>query len=221
MNPPWWGIPVVLVIGAAVIVAGWWWDRRRHRAESAGFITAEDITRASGPVGLPEADARALLAQRGPTPTLPGGLADAAFVTHPTLGVGIVRDPLVLVTDAEIDDDRLLLPLLTLARTADTALVLVAPWFSPDAVGTLAANHRTGRVSVLPIELADPDLLAGIARQCARAGDGAVIGASDLQAGWLPDAVRGTAAWWIADLDDSWVETRHAASHNDEPSSSG
>lgn len=203
MNPPWWGIPVLLVVGAAVIVAGWWWDRRRQRAASEGFTTEDDLTKGPTKPQLPDAELPALLGARGLEPTLPAGLADRAFLTHPTRGVAAVRDPLVLVTDVELDDERLILPLLDSAHTTRRALVIVAPGFGFGLLGTLRANLLTGRVTTLPVELADPDLLGRAAGLCSTT----VVPDADLRAGWWPAENRGTCAAWVADLDDSWVIT--------------
>ena len=205
MNPPSWGIWVLLVVGVLVIAAGWWWDRRRHRAASEGFTTEDDLqaqARATrNPHTLPDADVAALLAGRTEEPTLPGGLADREFLTHPERGVAAVRDALVVVTDADLDDERLILTLLDSAHTRSRPLVLVAPSFGFGLLGTLRANHITGRVTTLPIELADPGLL----HEAARLTGGEVVPDADLRSGWLPDSVRGTAASWVADEDDSWV----------------
>ncbi|HHU40207.1 MAG TPA: hypothetical protein GXZ45_13115 [Propionibacterium sp.] len=204
MNPPWWGIPVVLVLGAAVILGGWWWDRRRQRlAASGGFTTEDALASTAPPPGLPDAELSTLLAGRSPEPTLPAALADREFLTHPARGVAAVRDPLVVVTDAALDDERLILPLLDSAQARGQALVLVAPTFGFGLLGTLRANHRTGRVTTVPLELADPDLLARAASLCGTV----VVPDADLRSGWWPESHRGTCSSWVADLDNSWVDT--------------
>lgn len=201
MNLPSWGIGVVLVVGVLVIGAGWWWDRRRQRAASEGFTTEDDLARGTRAEGLPDADVTALLAARGPAPDLPGGVADREFLTHPARGVAAVRDPMVVVTDAELEDERLILTMLDSAHSRGRTLVLVAPTFGFGLLGTLRANLMTGRVTTLPIELADPDLLARTAALCGTL----VVPDADLRAGWWPDSHRGTCAAWVADLDHSWV----------------
>lgn len=202
MNPPSWGIPVLLVVGVLVIAAGWWWDRPRTRKGAEGFTTEDDLLSHTPPSTLPDADLAALLSARGAEPTLPGGVADREFLTHPRSGVAAVRDPIVVVTDAPLEDERLILSLLDSARARSRPLVLVAPGFGFGLLGTLRANHLTGRVTTLPIELADPDLLSRTAALCGTA----VTPDADLRSGWLPESSRGTAAWWVADMDDSWVE---------------
>lgn len=203
MNPPWWGIPVILVVGALVVWFGWWRDRRRNRAASEGFTTEQDLAAQPEPTGLSEADLSGLLAARPDDATAPAGLADAAFLTHPARGVAAVTDPLVLVTDADLDDQALVLPVLAAAREDGRSLVLVAPGFGFTLLETLRANTRSGRVTCVPVELADPDLL----ERLAAATGGRVVPGSDLASGWLPPGSLGSCAWWVADREDSWVGT--------------
>ncbi len=201
MNPPWWGIPLLLVVGAAIIIAGWWWDRRRQRRASEGFVTEDDLTTSPPPTVLSETDLSTILAARGPEPTLPAGLADREFLTHPARGIAAVQNPIVVVTETDLEDERLILTLLDSALTTRSPLVLVAPTFGFGLLGTLRANHRTGRVTTLPVELTDPELLSRAADLCHTL----VVPDADLRSGWLPPSHRGTCASWIADLDDSWV----------------
>lgn len=203
MTPPQWGIPILLALGVAVIVCGWWWDRRRYRMLGDGFTTEADLVGLEPPraatTGLD-----ALLAGRSGNATIPGGLADPAFLTHRAEGVAVAENALVLVTDADLDDDRLLVDALADAQRDARPLVIVAPRFGFDLLGTLRANLRTGRVAVVPIELADPGLLARTVDLCG----GAVIPDADLRSGWMPPEVWGSAATWVADLNDSWVDPR-------------
>lgn len=205
MTPPSWGIPVVVVVGVLLVVIGWWWDRRRALASGEALsdrsITEEELSDAALPLSLPDEDLSALLGARGAAATLPAGLADSAFLTHPGRGVAAVRDALVLVTDAHLDDDRLVLPLLEAARSRQRPLVLMAAGYSYRLLGTLRANAVTGRVTTLPLELADP----GLQRRAASLCGGLVVPAADLRSGWLPDQVWGSAAGWVADAEDSWV----------------
>ncbi|MBK8461746.1 MAG: hypothetical protein IPL36_01360 [Nigerium sp.] len=203
MTPPQWGIPILLALGVAVIVCGWWWDRRRYRMLGDGFTTEADLVGLEPPraatTGLD-----ALLAGRSGNATIPGGLADPAFLTHRAEGVAVAENALVLVTDADLDDDRLLVDALADAQRDARPLVIVAPRFGFDLLGTLRANLLTGRVAVVPIELADPGLLARTVDLCG----GAVIPDADLRSGWMPPEVWGSAATWVADLNDSWVDPR-------------
>jgi len=156
MTPPQWGIPILLALGVAVIVCGWWWDRRRYRMLGDGFTTEADLVGLEPPraatTGLD-----ALLAGRSGNATIPGGLADPAFLTHRAEGVAVAENALVLVTDADLDDDRLLVDALADAQRDARPLVIVAPRFGFDLLGTLRANLLTGRVAVVPIELAIRD----------------------------------------------------------------
>lgn len=203
MTPPQWGIPVLVVLGVIVIAFGWWWDRRRNRKLSDGFTTEDDLAGLTPPPSS-TTPIDVLLAARAGDATIPGGLADAAFLTHRAEGVAVAEDALILVTDADLDDDRLLIDALARAQQDGRPLVIVAPQFGFGVLGTLHANLLTGRVGVLPIELADPDLLAHTAGLCG----GAVVPDADLRSGWLPPEVWGTAGFWVADLDDSWIEPR-------------
>lgn len=201
MTPPSWGIPAVLVLGVVLIAFGWWWDRRRTK-DAAGFVTEDQIAE------LPEAaptltdtDLDALMEARAETAALPAGLADRAFLTHRRRGVAAVRDALVLVTDADLDDERLLLTVLARAQEAGTPLVLVAPSFGFGLLSTLHANARSARLSTVPVELGDRTLR----RKAAQLTGGRVVSASDLAADWVPTDALGRAAWWVADEDDSWL----------------
>ena len=203
MTPPQWGIPVLLALGVAVIAFGWWWDRRRHRKLDDGFTTEDELAGLAPPAAS-TTPIDVLLAARAGNATVPGGLADAAFLTHRAEGVAVAEDALVLVTDATLDDDRLLIDALARAQQGERPLVVVAPEFGFGVLGTLRANLLTGRVGVLPIELADPHLLTHTAELCG----GAVVPDADLRSGWLPPKAWGTAAIWVADADDSWIEPR-------------
>ncbi|MFT3877082.1 MAG: hypothetical protein QM708_11765 [Propioniciclava sp.] len=200
MTPPQWGIPVVLALGVVVIAAGWWWDRRRYRRLGEGFTTEEDLAKLPTSAATDDASVDPLLARRPAVPTLPAGVADPAFLTHPARNLAVAGHPLVLVTDAALSDDRLLIPLLAQAREHERPLVLVAPDFSTETLGMLRANLLTERVRTLPIH-ADPALLPRAAEACGCL----VVPDADLRAGWLPAQAWGAATAWVADLDQSWV----------------
>lgn len=216
MNPPAWGIPVVLVVGVLVVVLGTLWDRaraRRARAEAEAALPGGGLpptldVQGVGERDLPDAppasdsDAELdLLGRRDEAATLPGGAADGRFLNHPRKGVAILLDPVVLVTDADVASQRDLETVLTAARRRGRPLVWVARSFSRDVVAGLRANAVTRRVSNLPVELSDPLHL----RRAVAFTGGRLTSAADLAADWLPDEAWGTCAGWVADLDDSWV----------------
>lgn len=212
MIPPWWGIPVILVVGIAVVWFGWWHDRRRaQRAATAlreppprpipglddspqpTYTTDEDLRAASRPQADPD-----LLGRRPGSPSLPAGTHDAFLDAS---GLATLRDSLVLVTDAEITEDRLLVSILQRARRDARPLVIVAPAFSPDVLGTLLANALSGRVASLPVASGGADQ-----RQRAATLTGAsVVDADDLAADFLPPQVWGSCRGWISDTTTSWV----------------
>lgn len=223
MTPPWWGIPAILVLGVALVAFGWWWDRQRRLSEAAAerrspdrpipgmtgetpdpaYTTADDVAAAAsdrerrpdGPVAL------ALVSRRDAAPTLPGGTPDAVFLTLHRRGLAAVPEPLVVVTDAALEIERALLPLLERAGAASRPLVVVAPTFSYAVLDTLRANVVTGRLEILPIEVADLDAQH---RAVALTG-GRLVPGEDLVSGYLPDEIWGSCAGWVCDLDESWI----------------
>lgn len=222
MNPPPWGIAVVLIVGVLLVVLATVADRRRARQlpepERGGgpLLPHRDIAHvedADLPATAPSADADAdlaLLARRGDAATLPGGVPDGRFLNHPRKGLAILADPAVLVTDADVAGDRHLQTVLTAARKRGRPLVWVAPSFSRDVVAGLRANAVTSRVPNLPIELADP---LHLRRAVAYTG-GRLVSAADLSADWLPDEAWGTCAGWLADTDDSWIVAEGEPKHS-------
>lgn len=225
MTPPWWGIPAILVLGIALVAFGWWWDRRRRLRDAAAerrspdraipgqdgeasdpaYTTADDLAAAAAErTRRPEPpDAAALLSRRDEAATLPGGTPDTVFLTLHRRGLAALVDPLVLVTDAAVESERALLPLLERAGATSRTLVVVAPEFSGGALGTLRANVVTGRVAVLPVELADPDEQ----RRAVALTGGRLVAGEDLLSGYLPEDAWGTCAGWVSDLDESWIIT--------------
>jgi len=220
VTPPPWGIPVVLVVGVLVVLAGWWWDRRRHRLRDAAlhepperaipglppgrevaYVTEDEVL--ATPPATPDFDAAAedALLRYQDSATLPGGTPDGRFLTHPRRGVAVLVTPDVLVSEAPVGSGRELLTLLDAARRRGRPVVIVAPEFDADAVATLRANAVTGRLRILPVEVADARAL----RRAVALTGGRLVAAGDLAADYLPPRVWGTCAAWVADLDDSWV----------------
>lgn len=221
MTPPWWGIPVVVVVGLAVVWYGWWSDRRRARREAEAlraapdrpipglapgadpdFTTEDDLPATPAAPGTPsDAAATDLIAHREDAATLPGGTPDPRFFTHPDRGVAALTAPAVLVLDAPLGAQRDVVTLLDAARRRGKALVVVAPEFTTAALGTLRANAVTGRAPNLPVELAEARSL----RKAVALTGGRLVPASDLRSDYLPDAAWGTCAGWVSDAENSWV----------------
>ena len=220
MNPPNWGIIVILVAGTLVVVAGWASDRRKNqRALDAArrpperdipgyrpagdplYLTEEDLAATRPFDGDPTPDDLAVLGRRDEAATVPAGAADGRFLNFPRKGLALWREPAVLVTPCEVDDQRVVVTVLDAAARRRRPLVWVAHGFSPDALGTLRANLLARTALTLPVELADPGHLRTVTTRT-----GAVqVPWADLQSGYLPDGVWGTCAGWVSDLDDSWI----------------
>ncbi|WP_300078729.1 hypothetical protein [Propioniciclava sp.] len=215
MVPPWWGIGVILVVGTALVWFGWWSDRRRNQRAAAAlreppvrpipglvatdapaYVTEDDLQLA--PAASPSSLPSPVPHPPDDAPSLPGGVPDAAFLTG---GRAAADHPLVLVTDTALTTDRRLLPALVHARRDQRPLVLVAPAFSDAALGTLRANHATGRVQTIPVILAERTTL----RRAVALTGGRLVPGEDLDSGWLPAECWGTCATWLADDETSWV----------------
>lgn len=214
MIPPWWGVPVILILGIGAVWFGWWFDRRRHQhaqdalREPPGrsvpgldaslrptYTTMDDLVGLRAPEGDP-----GLLERRGEAPTLPGG-THPVFLEDAAAPFAAVAEPLVLVTSDDVASHHELVPILRHVRAASRSLVLVAPSIAPDAVGTLRANSLTGRIPSLTITLPDPRDL----RRAVALSGGRLVDADDLRSGFLPDEAWGTCSGWISDEHDSWV----------------
>ncbi|MFV0407599.1 MAG: hypothetical protein ACK5LN_12405 [Propioniciclava sp.] len=216
MIPPWWGIPAVLIVGIAVVCFGWWRDHRRHQDRIAALqepparaIPAWTASGAPTYTTEPDLDGRAVpaattpaLAGSGATVEVPGGIADTVFLNAPDQQTGTLSDPHVLITDAALVDDRLLLDVLARTASTESGLVLVAPEYAARVLGTLRANAVTGRISILPIVQPKPTLL----HQAVALTGGVLVTDSDLRSGYLPGPVWGTCAAWHCDLTTSWVQ---------------
>lgn len=214
--PPWWGIPLVVVVGAIVVWWGWHSDRRRHADAIAAAreprpipglpadTTPPDYVEppdAPLPHLDPEPDASALLAARPDTATLPAGAASGAFLNHADRGLAILANPHVLTLQDDLTSDRDVVTLLTEARRRGRPLVVVAPYFSDAVLQTLLANARTGKLRILPVPLDDERLR----RKAVALTGGRLLSPSALASAWLPDECWGRCEGWISDLDDSWI----------------
>lgn len=218
VNSGWWGIGIVVLLGALLVWYGWWSDRRATRDSiDAAERPAREIPGLGAgqarPSYLKEADVLAtpiapatagehdVIADLDEAPTLPGGVPDASFLNRPDEARAVVTAPAVLVLESRLDADADATTILIAAARRGRPLVIAAPGFAPEILGTLRANIRRGSLTVLPIVLQDP-----LARRRALAlTAGLGVGAADLTSGWLPDESWGSCLGWVADLDDSWV----------------
>lgn len=224
MNTAIWGIIAVLVIGTAIVAYGWWSDREANRRreealalpperEIPGFrpepVRPEYLSELQAsirPSDLPNTEltgeSRHELTQRlKGSPTFPAGWTSRAFITDPSTGWCVLREPLVLVCADAIERFRELLPALRQAKAAARALVIICPDAAPDVEATLRANMVQGKQSCLLVLLAD----AGMRRALCSLTRADLIPADDLRAGFLPESSLGTCHTWVSDEDDSWV----------------
>nr|NLI48842.1 hypothetical protein [Propionibacterium sp.] len=218
MNPPWWGIVVVLVVGVAVVWYGWAADRRRHRTEveaarrptreipglpaheAPRYVLQSDLAGLTVEPSSVAAD-EALLGRRDEAATLPAGAAEGAFLNRADRGLAVLDHPDVLVLGGDLTADRDTTGLLVAAKRRGRPLVIVAPFFADGTLATLRANALAGTVRTLPVPLED----ATARRRAVALTGGRLVSAADLTAGWLPPESWGSCDGWIADLDDSWV----------------
>jgi hypothetical protein len=223
MDPRYWGIVAIIVIGVAVVVYGMLSDRSatRRRREELTAPPKREIPRFSPtdqpPQYLTELQARTRPADAqtdldAPTRrrlsealagavTLPTGYPQLSFVTDRSTGWFVADTPWVLICDSAITAIREVLPAMERAKVAGRPLVLVAPDIADEVVDTFSANTVQGLLRCLPLELADPDARSGLAS----AVGSEQLGLTDLRAGYLPPGALGEAATWVCDQDTSWV----------------
>ena len=214
----WWVVAIATGAGALALAWGVAADRRRARrlreaaaappqrrlpsldeqAPPPAYVSEQAAFTPPRPaVTDPEAEAIALACRAGTA--LPGGWADAAFVTDAARRWAVVRDPLVLACSG-VGSFRELLPAVAAAKRAGRALVVVAPAVEPQTLRTLAANAVQGHlpgVTVVCRSLAEVG-------QLATAAGATILSRDHLQSGWLPESALGRCAVWVSDRDHSW-----------------
>ncbi|MBK8460137.1 MAG: hypothetical protein WAS07_15895 [Micropruina sp.] len=223
MDPRYWGIVAILVIGVAVIAYGALSDRRATQRQRDALTAPpkRDIPRLS-PTSEPPSYLTELQARTKPAgantdldaPTrrrlseaqaaafsIPSGYPRLSFITDRSTGWFVAEAPIVLICDAEITAIREVLPLMERAKKTGRPLILVAADISEDVVDTFSANSVQGMLRCVPIQLGDPELRAGLA---------SAVGAhqltvTDLRAGYVPADALGSAETWLCDEDTSWV----------------
>jgi hypothetical protein len=221
----WWiGLIAVLVVGVAVIAYGAVHDRNRNRGAAAAILsppkrTIPGFVASRTPHYLSELQARrrpveaaesalttadretirkALSAAS--TVTVNAGYLSKDFVTDSQTGWATLAAPQVLLCAEPIRTVRELLVALEHQKRAGAPLVLAAAEYAPEVRATLEVNVIQ---RLLP-------LVAVLADQQAAGRIGAATGAqpvprSDLQAGYLPTAMLGSCARWVAGADLSHV----------------
>lgn len=129
---------------------------------------------------------------------LDGGYPDRDFATDAETGWAVLPDALILYTADEVAAMRELLPVLD-QMPASQSLVVVAPRFGDEVIGTLRVNMIQRKLRAVPV-LSAADLTTTIA-----ATGGEMVTSQDLKAGYLPRTALGEARWWISDPDTSWI----------------
>lgn len=215
MVPPWWGIPVVLVVGIAIVGFGWWWDRRRTRLarqqlREAPASAIPGLTDLRTPAYVTEDDLAEFMVSSACAPddrldpaglpVLPGGVP-VAFLPTP-IGRTVLTRPLVLVVDTTLDADRLALPALEHAVEVSRPIVLVAAGFSDDILAIMRVNAQAGNLRSLPVALPD----VHDRRRAVALTGGRLVPYEDLAMGHLPKLAWGRCERWISNAESSWVE---------------
>lgn len=224
MDPRFWGIVAVLVIGIGVVLYGALSDRAatRRRAAELQSPPRRDIpsfhptsapprylselqafTRADGAPSTDVDDAtRAELRRRRNTaPSFGAPLPSPAFSTDAPSGWCVLSNPVILVCESSVDTIRELLPAIEQARAGDRPLVVVAPKFAAEVVDTLRANSAQNLLAGAPLALADEAERSRLAQLVGAL----IVSKQDLQAGYLPVSALGHCRTWLADGTGSWV----------------
>ena len=126
------------------------------------------------------------------------GHASDDFATDPATRTATLEDPLVLVCADDVETVRELLPALEHAIRAGRPVVVVAPRFAPDVLGTLEVNAIQGKVPGVAV-VADAAARAAVAE----ISHATPVDATDRRSGWADPAAFGHLA--------SWTSTRTSA----------
>ncbi len=223
VDPRYWGIVAILVVGTAVVLYGALADRAATkrlreqlaappsreipkfspRAEAPRYLS--ELEGRQRPAGSADAalteDERVSLRDRLVSATkLPATLPDGAFITDAATNWCVLESPRVLVIADEVDSIRELLGALEQAQAGGRPLVLVAAGFHADVIATLLVNHVQGKVTCLPLTLAGADRES----VCELTGAESLT-SEDLKSGYLPATAWGAAAVWVSDARGSHV----------------
>lgn len=182
MDPQWWGVIAVLVVGALVVGRSWLIIRRARKLLAATerlppqrsiphfdgtnvvpvYVTRDDIlglyagSTSQQAESTTMADLWRLMKTDGLTST--ACLAANDFVNLAVDGVAIATAPLVVVCADEVFSTRELMPVFaqtTAAAPGGVPLVLVAPSFADEPLGTLRANHTMRLLQIVPVVCPD------------------------------------------------------------------
>lgn len=201
---------VVLAVALALTIYGALHDRtlNRRRAEEMLGPPQRAIPHlpedARSPAYVTEAQARRRPTARGAVPfdelgerpadvEVGVGYASEDFVTDEGRHEVVLDDPLVLVCADDVDTVRELLPALEIALRSGRPLVVVAPVFGSEVLGTLEVNAIQGKVPGVAVVADEPN------RTTIAASTGAVpVDRTDRRSGWLDPAALGRLARWTS-----------------------
>lgn len=215
-------LALTMAVGVAIILFGGLWDRdrneRRRRQLQAPprqiprfspdqpqprYLT--DLQAAVRPDDAPDwtlapQTASELTDALKRRPGFSTALLADEFITETKSGWAVAKDPLVLVTSAEVTAMRELLRTLEGAVVSGHPLVIVAAGFHAEVGRTLAANHVQGKLQIVPVTADD-----GVRRELAAATGATEVSLIDLRADSVTDTQLGHAQWWVAKADRSWT----------------
>lgn len=217
----WSGLIAIVVIGVLVLAIAAFVDRRSaRRAQQAlhgaapipgvdaelpapQYTTADDVLRDRTDVRL-SADEQAALDGELADPDalyLSAGLLIPELATHANPPRVILRHAKVLVGD-RIASVREVLSSLERSVVEDVPVVLAATSIDPEVLDVLAVNLAQGRLQAAALELT-PDELTRLAQYTGATA----LAQTDLQAGYVPYAVYGSASLLVIDETSTTVLT--------------
>lgn len=224
MDPAFWGVAVVLVVGIGLVGYGWLSDRRKAREYFAALAAPPErtipgfhpdvrppeylselqaVTRADGAGRTDLSDARrtALDARLSSATPFAAPWTRAEFATDAPGKRAVLEHPLILIVDDEVTTVRELLLPLEAAKQSDRPLVLVAPAIDEVVSDTLRANKLQRMLACVAVTLPDDKARAALAETVGAM----IVTHGDLQSGWLPPEAFGTCDTWVSDAKRSWV----------------
>lgn len=224
------GLIAVIVVGVAVIAYGAVSDRRKNarRAEEMlappNRVIPQFRPDAPAPHYLSDLQARREPEDATPTElstlqreslsreirsdrvtTIDVGYASQAFVTDRSSSWAVLEAPRILICADPVESIRELLPVMERLVLSRTALIIVAPAFSREVLGTLEVNRIRRSMPLLALLSDTGDGEGGPAAQIGAATGAVPIGRSDLQASFVTPDQLGSCQRWVSDADHSFV----------------
>lgn len=214
-----WQIGLVLMVaaGVAVILFGALWDRERAKRDRERLTSPPDraIPAYAGdapryvtdprPADAPSlaltdsrrAEIAALLEAASP---VAAGMMAPEFVSDPSTGWAVLERPAVLVCAERVETFREIFELHQRMSARGRGLVVIAPDLADEPRETMVVNHQHRSMRLLAVRAQGPELNA-LTKLCGATP----LSRSDLQAGWVPDDVLGSAEIWVTTSSQTWV----------------